>query len=198
MENLTTVQKTFLIILGVVVVIILIVYVFTKENSTTTVENSIMSETFTINEIKSSKIIVHIAGEVVNEGVIELEENSRINDAIESAGGVTAEADLSKINLASVLKDGQKVYIPSEEEIEDGYLEEENEKNILRNDGKININTATQTEFETLPGVGASTALKIINYRKENGNFSSIEDIKNVPGIGDSKFDNIKDNITVN
>lgn len=198
MENLTTVQKTFLFVLGAIVVIILIVYVFTKDNSTTYVENEVTQAIPITNEVKSTNIIVHIAGQVENEGIIELQLNARVNDAIEAAGGLTAEADLSQINLATQLKDGQKVYIPSKEETEEGYIGEEIGQNGFKEVGKVNINTATQTELETLSGIGASTALKIINYRKENGNFSSIEDIKNVPGIGDSKYNNIKDSITVN
>ena len=125
-------------------------------------------------------------------------------DAIEVAGGVTEEADISKINLAYVVKDAQKIYIPSiydEKDIE--YITTENGDNVIIEDNNkresemVNINTATQTELETLPGIGPSTALKIINYREDNGKFNSIEEIKQVPGIGDSKFNNIKDMIKV-
>ena len=102
-----------------------------------------------------------------------------------------------------MVQDGQKIYIPSIND--DGNTEKITEgagENIIEEDGnnistniKVNINTANQTELETLNGIGPSTALKIINYRKQNGNFEKIEDIKNVPGIGENKFDNIKNNI---
>ena len=132
-----------------------------------------------------------------------MEEGARIADAIEAAGGATLEAELSKLNLAYVLKDGQKIYIPSilDEEEEyimegsgDGVIKEEEEQD---KEGKININTATQTELETLTGIGPSTASKIIEYRKQNGEFKTIEDTKNVSGIGENKYESIKNNICV-
>lgn len=156
-------------------------------------------------------IIVHITGEVKNWGVIELEENSRIIDAVNKAGGFTDNADVDKVNLAYVLTDGVKIYIPSKDEnIEtniDGhaYITEESGDTVILEESEmkksektlVNINNATQTELETLPGIGPSIALKIITYRQENGNFTSIDDIKNVSGIGDSKFNSIKELICV-
>ena len=166
-----------------------------------------------------NKIFVYITGEVNNPGIVKLNENSRIIDAINSAGGTTNNANISKINLAYVLKDGMKVNVPSKEDLKnnnnfdyitmssgDGKNDNtsENESSLSSKSDKsntnkstVNINTATQTELETLPGIGPSTALKIINYRNENGKFSSIDEIKNVSGIGDSKFENIKRYITV-
>lgn len=155
------------------------------------------------NNIESEKIVIHITGEVEEEGVIELEKGARIADAIEMAGGTTEEADLSKVNLAYSLSDGQKLNIPNvnEKEQEDVVKDEPGNNIIIEGNEekevKININKATQTEIETLPGIGPSTALKIINYRNEHGKFKNIEDIKNVSGIGDSKFENIKEYICV-
>lgn len=165
-------------------------------------------------EVKSKSeemIIVHITGEVKYWGVLELERGSRIIDAVNKAGGFTDEADTEKVNLAYELTDGVKVYIPSKNvdkesnittqeyittESGDNEIVEETEmkqsSNIL-----VNINEATQTELETLPGIGPSIALKIISYRKENGKFSTIEDIKNVSGIGENKFESIKDLISL-
>lgn len=166
-----------------------------------------------------NKIFVYITGEVNNPGIVKLNENSRIIDAINSAGGTTNNANISKINLAYVLKDGMKVNIPNKDDLKnnsnfdyitmssgDGKNDNtsENESSLSSQSDKsntnkstVNINTATQTELETLPGIGPSTALKIINYRNENGKFSSIDEIKNVSGIGDSKFENIKKYITI-
>ena len=120
-----------------------------------------------------------------------MEENSRISDAIEKSGGLTEEADISKINLAYLLEDGMKIYIPSHNDNKGEMKMETDTKS------KININSANQTELEKLPGIGSSTALKIINYRKENGKFNTIEDLKNIKGIGDSKFQKIKELIYV-
>lgn len=165
-----------------------------------------------INEIEEikNKIIVHILGEVNNQGVISLDEGSRIIDAINIAGGTTEQADLSKINLAYILEDAQRIYIPNinEKEINEEYVisGSGDEKIILQGSGNnqnkkenkiININTANIEELKTLSGIGESTAQKIINYRNENGKFKTIEDIKNVSGIGDNKFNKIKNNICV-
>ena len=112
--------------------------------------------------------------------------------------------NLSKINLAYAVQDGQKIYVPCiDDEDKVNTIENEAGENIVQENekdtksNKVNINTATQTELETLNGIGTSTALKIINYRNENGKFKKVEDIKNVPGIGESKFENIKDSISV-
>ena len=153
----------------------------------------------------TEKIIIYITGAVKKEGIYELDKNSRIADSIEKAGGLTEEADIKNMNLAHLLEDGMKVYIPKNSdnnEVEDEgnmYISNENENtNISKNinsdtqKSKININTATQTELESLPGIGPSIATKIISYRKENGKFTNIEDIKKVSGIGDNKYEQIK------
>ena len=178
-------------------------------------ENSIkIRESTNLNGNK--KIIVHISGEVISPGVISLEEGARIVDAINMADGVTEEADLSKVNLAYVLEDAQKIYIPNinekeEKEIvenmEDGVvisgsgMNDENNSssgNSSKNENvKININTANVKELQKLSGIGESIALRIVTYRKENGKFNSIEDLKNVSGIGENKFNKIKNNIFV-
>ena len=155
------------------------------------------------NEETEEKIMVHIIGAIQQEGIVEIEEGSRLVDVIQAAGGAKAEADLSQINLAYEVEDGQKIYIPTKGEnisnqtyITEGieYLNQENSQN---KQAKININKATQEELETINGVGPSTAQKIIEYREENGKYKTIEDIKNVSGIGDSKFESIKEYITV-
>lgn len=164
-----------------------------------------IEETVEISDMQSKEakntIIVHVAGCVEKEGVVELEEGARIADAIEKAGGATLDANMSKVNLAYKLKDGQKLYVPSniEDDEETAIVTEKGEGIQGEANGKtgakININTATQTELETLSGIGPSMALKIIEYRTKNGEFNTIEDIKNVPGIGDAKFEAIKDEI---
>ena len=147
-------------------------------------------------------IKVHIIGAVKNPGIVEIEENSRITDVIEKAGGILEDGDISRVNLAYKIEDGDKIYIPSIHEKEANEIVSKDagegiiETFTFKNNDKININTATQTELELLPGIGASTALKIIRYREQNGKFKTIEDIKNVSGIGDAKFENIKDKIT--
>ena len=156
-----------------------------------------------INNLEEKENIkIHITGEVVNEGVVILKEGDRIEDAINKAGGTTQNADLSKVNLAYVLEDAQKVYIPSiYEEIEE-YVDESAGESVVEKDvgskgGKINLNKASVEELQTISGVGESTANKIISYRNTNGKFNSIEELKNVSGIGDKKFEDIKEFVTV-
>ena len=158
-----------------------------------------------IEEVK--KIVVHISGQVVNPGVFSLEDGSRLIDAINRAGGTTKEADLSKVNLAYLIEDAQKIYIPSIKEKEEvAYISKENGDTTIVTNGNttkteekiiINLNTANEEELEKIPGIGASIANKIIAYRKENGKFKAIEDIKNVSGIGESKFSKIKEYICI-
>jgi len=145
------------------------------------------------------KIIVHIDGEVVNPGVIELNEGARVIDAVNIAGGLTQYADEKRINLAKKLYDEEKIYIPKvgedtfeTDETYNSYTYDVNNSNQRR----ININTASKEELQSLPGIGPALAERIIEYR-EKQKFISIDDIKKVSGIGDKKFEAIKDLIVV-
>ena len=148
---------------------------------------------------ETGKIKVYVTGEVNSPGVIELEEGARIEDAIQKAGGIKPEANLKEINLASEIEDGEKIYVPNlVEQVEETTLSSESEANTSsKSEGKVNINKASVSELTSIPGVGASTAQKIMTYREENGKFKTIEDIKNVSGIGDSKYNSMKDFISV-
>lgn len=164
--------------------------------------NNITNESIENDETEQEiEIAVHVTGEVKNQGLIYVKQGARVADAIEKAGGETSEADLSQINLAYILEDGQKIYIPNKNEKISQYITKNNGNNENNNtdkeDKKVNINTASQSELDELPGIGPSTAQKIIEYREENGNFEKIEDVQNVKGIGDAKFEEIKDKITV-
>lgn len=168
-------------------------------------------ETNQANEEKKEMIIVHITGEVKNTGIITLEKGARIADAIEKAGGETKEADLNEVNLAYELQDGQQIYIPNKKDKTKNegkvYITSESGNNVIKQENinntnkgvnkKVNINTANQSELETLPGIGESIASRIIEYREQNGKFQKIEDLQNVKGIGESKFEKIKDQVTV-
>lgn len=193
-------DKTKYLIGIVAIIIIIVVYGFKNIFSQTDkyerftfnniIQNSVNRDIS--NELNDNLIKVHITGEVNNPGLIELEAGSRIYDAIEFAGGLTNEADTSKTNLAYILSDGEKIYIPS-------FNDEENNEFIsdISSIRKININTANIQELESIPGVGSSTATAILEYRNDNGKFFAIEDIQNVSGIGESKFEKMKEYITV-
>ena len=147
-------------------------------------------------------IRVHVAGAVVRPGVYSLEEDSRVEDAVDAAGGFVAEADKNALNLAARLEDGERLDIPYvagyEPEEEEGFVVvSEGTPSLLAGDELVNINTASLEELDKLPGIGQTTAQKIIDYREENGPFVSIEEIVNVPGIGPATFEEIRDLITV-
>lgn len=186
------------------------------ENSDNLIEQGNINEESSVEEPKNGyenlegKIVVHITGAVQKKGILVLQEGARIADAIDSAGGNTETADLDEVNLAYVLQDGQKIYIPSKEDkvkLENkAYITSESGNNVIiqtvsteknGGNGKVNINTATQNELENLPGIGPSIASRIIEYRQQNGKFNKIEDLQNVKGIGDAKFNNVKEYVTV-
>lgn len=154
----------------------------------------------------SRPLVVYVCGEVRKPGVYELDEGSRILDAIMAAGGYTKDAGDDYLNLACMVSDGDKVYVPSKEEIENGSaagLDSGIQNASVTGSGNstqgglININTATAEELMTLPGIGASKAEKIIAYREQNGRFSAIEDIMQISGIKEGMFNKIKDRICV-
>lgn len=138
---------------------------------------------------------VYVVGAVYKPGVVEVEEGTRLYQVIQKAGGALETADLSKINLASIVKDEQKITVPYIENKEDKV--NDNSANVQAGVRLVNINTASETELQTLNGIGASTAKKIVDYRNQNGDFNTVEEIMNVSGIGQSKFDSIKDDITL-
>ena len=143
------------------------------------------------NSNTSSEIAVFITGEIKNQGVYYLKQGSRLETLIDVAGGLSQNADIDKLNFALLLKDSDKIIIPKKEEKEEA--EEESNENKT---SKININTATKNELMSLSGIGSTYADKIIEYR-EQIRFDKIEDIMKVEGIGEAKFNKIKDSITV-
>ena len=165
-------------------------------------EESLAEETnvVTESEPKTTMIMVDIGGAVNDPMVAELEEGSRVEDAINAAGGVTEDADLTEINRAAFLEDGDKILIPEKQEVALNDISNATDGSVKGSytsysDGKININTAGSEELQMLDGVGPVTAEKIIDYRESNGRFKDIEDIKNVSGIGEKTFEKLKDDI---
>ena len=210
LENLTKKQKIILSIIAILVAIG-IIYFINNKNQTNNIEldeNILVSNQNTkqMSQDTEKIVIVHITGSVKNPGIVKLKEGSRIEDAIEAAGGLTENADISNVNLAYVLDDGTKIKIPNlddEDIVDEDVVSKDSGEGIIQEDEKttntniVNINKATENELSTLPGIGNSLATRIVEYRKQNGNFKTIEDIKNVSGIGESKFANIKDFISI-
>mgnify|MGYP004566115325 CR=1 FL=1 len=148
------------------------------------------------NNNNSNNIGVYVTGEIVNPGVYYLNEGSRLYQLIDIAGGLSDTADINKLNLAQSLKDSDKIDIPKKGNKSEEEISNNNERDLDLDNNKVNINVATKEELMGLSGIGASTADKIIKYREKN-TFTYIEDIMDVPGIGESKFNNIKDSISV-
>lgn len=148
-------------------------------------------------EITSALITVYVCGCVKAPSNITLSKDARIADAIRLAGGPTEKADLNAINMAQKLSDEDMIYVPQKGEILEGAGEKAAGAVSPKAKGKLNINKATAADLDGLPGIGPSTANKIIEYRKSNGNFKTIEELNNVSGIGDKKFEDLKGLVTV-
>ena len=152
----------------------------------------------------SASIFVHVAGEVKNPGMVELDSNERVAKAIELAGGATENAQLDSINLAKKCGDGEQITVPSKVASESATVASSDSSSSSAsgtssssNNGKVNINTADATGLQQISGIGPSKAQKIIAYREQNGKFKSVEDLTNVSGIGEKTLASIKDQICV-
>lgn len=154
----------------------------------------------TDNEIKPEQeyIYVDIKGSVKTPGVYKMKKDIRVDDVVKSAGGFD-HANTTCVNLAKKVKDEEVIVIPNEKsKCEDTNVSNSNENEIdTQETHKININKAQQSELEEIPGIGPKKAEAIIEYRNTNGSFKSIDEIKNIEGIGESTFENLKDIITV-
>lgn len=172
------------------------------------------------NQNSASNLVVDIKGEVKNPGIYKVDKNTRVIDVITMAGGLNEEADTSIINLSKKITDEMVIIVYSKQEVidfvetrkkEETKLEICNDGEVVNGacikqdmtsgentmNGKININTARVEELQTLPGIGEAKAKNIINYREKNGNFTNIEGILEVEGIGNSIYDQIKNYITI-
>ena len=187
-----------------------------EEASDALADNTEKTENIETND--SQSFVVYVAGYVNNPGVYELSAGSRVIDAIDAAGGYSKEAYDNYLNLASLISDGQMIYVPSEEEVESGSIERGvasgadgsgvggvtggngggNGGNSSDSGTLVNINQASKEELMTLPGIGESKADKIIAYREENGRFSTPEGIMEISGIKDGLYNKIKDKICAN
>jgi competence protein ComEA len=144
--------------------------------------------------------VVQVSGAVVNPGVYELPTGSRVRDAVQAAGGLTAEANAIAINLAAPLEDGQSIVIQASASLDPPSAQRDNPLAVAIKPASaqlININSATLEELDELPDIGPVIAQRVVDYRTTNGPFVTIEEIMKVPGIGQVMFDKIKDLITV-
>lgn len=203
MIYITSKQKTIFVFVVLMLVIISgTIYIRQEKATEISLAEAVPNQPEAIEEIMPAEISVYICGFVMNPGVVRVIEGTRLDEAIKLVGGAKEEADLDGVNLAYKLADEDMVYIPKK-----GEKPQETGKTIsgvntvksaaVNKPGKININTASEKELDTLEGVGPAIAKAIIQYREQKGAFITIEDIKKVSGIGEVKFNNMKDKITV-
>ncbi len=190
MKEFIVKNKTYIII---VIIVVLSVASIVLENINSKTKVEINNEVLEKDKYEK-KICVYIAGEVVNPGVYYIDEGSRVNTLVEVAGGFTKQADIQDINLAEIVNDSDKIDIPKIANDEDDNSANEVEDNSSSD--KININTASLDELQSLNGIGEATAKNIVEYR-QNSRFEKIEDILNVSGIGSSKYELIKEYICI-
>ena len=151
--------------------------------------------------VKESEIVVYVAGAVNRPGVVQLAEGARAKDAVDACGGFLPTADTNGVNLAQKLKDGMQVTVPEKSpqgtavQGAAGGAQAGAAKPLP--DGMVNINTADEKELDKLPGIGPAMAKRIVEYRTENGAFQAPEEIKRVKGIGDAKYEKMKDKIAL-
>lgn len=150
------------------------------------------------NALPVKEITIYVTGAVNKPGLVKVAEGARAADAINACGGLLPIADSEKINLAQNLKDGQQLKVPEKERSNSNV--DKSKADMSKNGGSgelVNINTADEKVLDTLPGIGPAMAKRIIEYRETEGLFQSIEDIKKIRGIGDAKFEKLKDKICI-
>lgn len=143
--------------------------------------------------LREGPVVVHVSGAVASPGVVELPAGARAHEALAAAGGALPEAVIDQLNLARVVQDGEQVYVPDASEAAataDG-------PGAADPTGRVNINRADASELETLPGIGPVLAERIVAHREANGPFVTLDDLREVSGIGDKKFAALADLITV-
>ena len=154
-----------------------------------------------VQEVQVKEIVVYVTGAVNRPGVVQLAEGARAKDAVDACGGFLSTADTNGVNLAQKLKDGMQVTVPEKSpqgmavQGAAGGAQAGAAKSLP--EGMVNINTADEKELDKLPGVGPAMAKRIVEYRTENGAFQAPEEIKRVKGIGDAKYEKMKDKIAL-
>lgn len=178
-----------IIILAIILISSLIIKCTAKPNTKVIADDNKNKDVKT--EKLEDNIIIDISGEIKNPGIYKMKGKVRLYEIIDKAGGLKEEANINSINQARYVKDGEKIIIPSSRNSQGMDKESISNENNL-----VNINTASKEELLELPGIGEVTAEKIINYR-DNNNFTKIEDLKNVNGIGTATYNKLKDLICV-
>lgn len=187
----------------VLVVLALVRFVPTETSASQDFEAPTQAEEQAAGEQGSDvrQVGVDVEGAVASPGLYLVSADARVNDAVVAAGGMTPEADRQRVNLAQKVEDGMQVYVPSREEasatsgITATGAGQASSSGASK--GKVNLNTASAEELQTLSGIGPSLSQRIIDYRQANGPFKSVDDLRKVSGIGDTRFKSLKDLVCV-
>ena len=185
--------RMILVILAAAIVFSAGVYYAMMDNTSEPVVFNPMAEME--NEVITGQVVVHVSGQVVNPGIYEFSSDRRVDDAVRKAVPLP-DADLDSLNLAEILRDGQKIHVPSL------VRDNQNPQQVVQGDNSgsgsqlINLNTATQSELETLPGIGPAMASRIIEFRERNGSFRSVDEVKLITGIGERRYESIRHLVT--
>jgi competence protein ComEA len=142
-----------------------------------------------------ARVTVHVAGEVRSAGVYRLRTGARVSDAVERAGGATRRADLSQVNLAAKVEDGRQILVPRRVTASAGAAAPTTAPGQPA--APVNLNTATLEQLDALSGIGPVTAQKIVDYREEHGGFGSVDELGEVPGIGDVRLASLREQVRV-
>ncbi len=150
-------------------------------------------------EVRSDELVVHVVGAVQRPGLVRVPPGSRIDDVLRAAGGPVAEADVEQLNLAAPAADGMQVRVPAhgEEQVANLIVSPEASPTAEAPSGPMNLNTASESQLQDLPGVGPATAAAIVTWRGDNGGFLTVDDLTQVPGIGPVKLAALRDLVTV-
>ncbi|WP_249353669.1 ComEA family DNA-binding protein [Microbacterium sp. 2FI] len=187
--------------LGAAVVVVIVALAVTVgigilRGATAPVESVTVDATASTTDAESTSLVyIHVSGAVGNPGLYALGDEARVVDAIAVAGGFAADADRSAVNLARPLSDGEQLHVPAVGETTTAAGS--GDAVTQGGDGRVNLNTADVAELDTLPRIGAAMAERIIDWRTQNGRFTSVEDLLAVPGIGDKMLESLRDLVTV-
>ncbi|WP_196598153.1 helix-hairpin-helix domain-containing protein [Pectinatus frisingensis] len=192
-------RKQLIVLLTIIAIVAAITYYVDESGKSVELEAASTNENMTVSPMtveNGNKLVVYVTGAVNSPGVIELPEGSRIVDAVNKCGGMNESADTENINLAQKITDAAQIKIPIRSENTNTVSLSDGKSNSIDNN-RVNINTADESVLDTLPGIGPAMAKRIVEYRQNQGNFQSIDDLKKVRGIGEAKYIKLKDKITI-
>ncbi|HFI0048712.1 TPA: helix-hairpin-helix domain-containing protein [Streptococcus suis] len=170
-----------------------------SQTEQTSSSSELVEETSTEASKELSQLVVDVKGAVAKPGLYTLAAGARVNDAVKAAGGLTSQSDPKSINLAQKLSDEAVVYVASKDENISVVASTTASSAMSQegNESKVNLNTATEADLQTISGIGAKRAADIVAYREANGGFKSVDDLNNVSGIGDKTMESIRPYVTV-